>query len=317
MRTNFQSTRKVDSADVGQPFQADVRLRSLTYNTKLSAVPLRRRGRGLALVVIAVAASLPQMARAQQSGLFPLHPIKRHRVPCSQEDPIYKINKYQYFGYHPTCWHRFPDGWGCPSAEAPNREKSFAETPLGSGGAAEGELAPQPEERPEMEAPTPKPRTLPAVPRGESPFETPPAAPGGAPPATPNRGQTPPVRDPFESPDVRPQDNPPAQPAPANPPRGNAPDLSAPADQPGQNPTPRAARDEGDGPAIADADGPTLALPNINLPPLADAGSIYEPPPAQTPNAGNAVAAGTPSTQPRRGVISGFLNNLGINWIRR
>ncbi len=92
----------------------------------------RRRGRGLALAVIAVSASLPQMAWAQQTGLFPLHPIKRHRVPCDHEDPIYKINKYQYFGAFPTCWRRFPEGWGCPSADAPDREKSFKETPLGS-----------------------------------------------------------------------------------------------------------------------------------------------------------------------------------------
>ena len=60
-----------------------------------------------------------------ESGLFPLAPIRRQRVPCDQQDPIYRIAKEQYFGYHPTCWRRFPDGWGCPSPERPDREKSF------------------------------------------------------------------------------------------------------------------------------------------------------------------------------------------------
>ena len=275
----------------------------------------RRRGRGLALAVIAAAASLPQVAKAQQTGLFPLHPIKRHRVPCDHEDPIYKINKYQYFGYHPTCWHRFPDGWGCPSAEAPNREKSFAETPLG---AAEGELPPGPGERPEIENPPARPRGgLPGVPREDSPFNQPQGAPGGT-PGTPNTPNQPRRTDPFEDQDVRPQTNPPGQPAPANPPRGNEPGGSSPADQPNQNPTPCAARDEDDdGPVPGNSDGPVLAVPNISLPPLADAGSIYEPPPNQPASGDNASPSATSSTPPRRGMISGFLSNLGINWIRR
>jgi hypothetical protein len=264
--------------------------------------------------VFAITASLPQMASAQQGGLFPLHPIKRKRVPCDQEDPIYKIAKYQYFGFHPTCWHPFPAGWGCPSPEAPDREKSFKETPLGS--TAEGELPPPgAEERPETEpGPTRRPGALPAVPR-ESPFDTPAPTPGGAQPGGANPRQVP---DPFDAPDVRPRENPPGQPTPANPPRGNSPDLSAPADQPDRNAPPRASRDRGgDGPGAGDADGPTLALPNIALPPITDPGSVYEPPPTQTANAGNASSAGTSNTTPRRGLIGGFLSNLGINWIRR
>ncbi len=148
---------------------------------------------GLAFAVVAVAASLPQMARAQQSGLFPLHPIKRHRVPCDQEDPIYKINKYQYFGYNPTCWHRFPDGWGCPSPNAPDREASLKETPLGS--RAEGELPPGgAPAQPEMENAPIRPRGgLPEVPRGESPFDQPS---GSA------RGRS--TRRPDSAPDTRP-----------------------------------------------------------------------------------------------------------------
>jgi hypothetical protein len=276
----------------------------------------RTRGCGLALAVVAVATSLPQMAWAQQSGLFPLHPIKRHRVPCDQEDPIYKINKYQYFGYNPTCWHRFPDGWGCPSSEAPDREKSFKETPLGSG-LSEGQLPPTGPRPGTEEAPPARPRTLPALPgEGVDPF-----SPQGRP--APGRGQNGQARprgaepDPFDAPDLRPRDNPPGAPAPANPPRGNSPDLSAPADQPDGNSAPRASRDAGDEPGASDDDGPTLALPYIKLPPLADAGSVYEPPPTQAANSANSPATGNSTAPQRRGLISGLLSNIGVNWTRR
>ena len=92
----------------------------------------RSRGRGLVLAVLTLIVSMPELARAQQSGLFPLAPIKRQRVPCDQEDPVYKIYKEKYFGYHPTCWRPFPTGWGCPSPEKPDVEKSFRERKLGT-----------------------------------------------------------------------------------------------------------------------------------------------------------------------------------------
>lgn len=71
-----------------------------------------------------------EWAVAQQMGLFPLAPIRRQRVPCNHEDPVYGLYREQYFGYHPTMWRRFPDGWGAPSPEAPDRARSFAEIPL-------------------------------------------------------------------------------------------------------------------------------------------------------------------------------------------
>ena len=83
----------------------------------------RRRGRGLVLAVLTLVVSLPELAHAQQTGLFPLAPIRRQRVPCDQEDPIYKTYKHQYFGYHPTCWRLFPDGWGCPSTTSPRQSE--------------------------------------------------------------------------------------------------------------------------------------------------------------------------------------------------
>jgi hypothetical protein len=45
------------------------------------------------------------------------------------EDPVYKMYRQQYHGYHPTCWRRFPSGWGCPSPEAPDPVKSFKDLP--------------------------------------------------------------------------------------------------------------------------------------------------------------------------------------------
>src|SRR5271169_2736635 len=92
----------------------------------------RSRRRGLALAVLTLIVSMPELARAQQSGLFPNSPIKRQRVPCDQQDPVYKLYKEKYFGYHPPCWRPFPTGWGCPSPEKPDVEKSFKERKLGT-----------------------------------------------------------------------------------------------------------------------------------------------------------------------------------------
>ena len=85
---------------------------------------------GLLLAVPTILVSLSGLAHAQQSGLFPLHPIKRERVPCPNEDPVYKLYRYQYFGYHPTVWRRFPEGWGVPSPEAPNPKAEFEKLPV-------------------------------------------------------------------------------------------------------------------------------------------------------------------------------------------
>ena len=115
---------------------------------------------------------MPELARAQQTGLFPLAPIKRQRVPCDQEDPIYKIYKHQYFGYHPTCWRQFPTGWGCPSPTAPDKEKSFKKIPFG-GGEPRGELPPgEGEEGMEAQPGVTRPAMPPLPGAVRSPFET-------------------------------------------------------------------------------------------------------------------------------------------------
>ena len=33
-------------------------------------------------------------------------------MPCELEPPVYKVYRQQYFGYFPTCWRKFPPGWG-------------------------------------------------------------------------------------------------------------------------------------------------------------------------------------------------------------
>jgi hypothetical protein len=262
----------------------------------------RRRDQGLALAVLTVVLSVPDLALAQQSGLFPLAPITRKRVPCDQEDPIYKTYKYQYFGYHPTCWRPFPQGWGCPSRLAPTKadwDKSYKEIPSLGGAPVSAGPAPEGGTPTEPGAPTTRPTVTPPSPerspfdpdKPEDPFLTP-AKPGVG-PGQP--GSTPPP--------------------PANPPQSmnDVPDLSAPADQPRRGQGTRSTRrDDDDQPASADAgDGPLLALPDINVPAVDGSGSA-----TAGNTASNSAATGN-SPAPRRGLISGFFSNLGWNWTRR
>jgi len=153
---------------------------------------------GMALAVVMTVSAFSEWAAAQQTGLFPLAPIRRQRVPCSQEDPVYKLYKDQYFGYHPTMWRKFPAGWGAPSPEAPNAAASYAEIPLqppedfdeGFGDTGEFGEAPDTGEppmgpKPELPAPPPEDR---------SPFEL--EAPNGAGGAAPNLDEPPVPRGP-------------------------------------------------------------------------------------------------------------------------
>ena len=270
--------------------------------------------------------SLPELARAQQTGLFPLAPIKRQRVPCDQEDPIYKTYKHQYFGYHPTCWRQFPAGWGCPSPDGPNKEESFKAIPFAPTRAAAGEFGGPPEDDMNTQPGAIRP-ALPPIPGGvRSPFEEPSDTdrPGAA-PTNPRGGRAPlptPPGDPFEldAPAApRPGQARPAAPGAAS----NGPELSAPAEQPGAIQGASTGRNEGSNePNANDDTGPVLALPKVNIPPLDDPGVPFgtQPPPPDTDVASNASANATPSASsatPRRGFLSGFFSNLGLNWARR
>ena len=176
-----------------------------------------------AVWAFALVLAAPLLASAQQTGLFPLAPIRRERVPCPMEDPVYGLYRSQYYGYFPTCWRRFPPGWGCPSPEAPNPAQSFAEI-------KRDELPPV-EEAPPEEGGGPEGPPRPA-PGGElEPL------PGGRGPAMPSPDQLPPVpggnRSPFELEKPRPAPGPSnpngAAAAPAEP--GTAPSLNPPGDR--------------------------------------------------------------------------------------
>jgi hypothetical protein len=79
------------------------------------------------LLALAVVLGTPALASAQ---LFPNLPLRRERPPCSHENPQYKMIRQEYWGYYPTCWRKFPAGWGCPSPEAPNWERDKKYPPL-------------------------------------------------------------------------------------------------------------------------------------------------------------------------------------------
>ena len=277
----------------------------------------RSRRRGLVLAVLTLIVGMPELAKAQQSGLFPLAPIKRQRPPCDQEDPVYKIYKEKYFGYHPPCWRPFPAGWGCPSEEKPDVEKAFRERKLSTDLNAPSREAEdmQPADQP------PTREGLPPLPTGRSPFEEP--APGGANPAAPR--QAPKPTSPFDltNPPTTPEPAPAAprgagRARPASPGIGDgSPELSAPNDAipvSGAR-TSRVTRDE----QIQQRgnDGPLLALPEVTLAPVAGADAAFGGEPSQT-SADAAPSQTTPDGRaPRRGFLSGLFNNLGWNWTRR
>jgi hypothetical protein len=280
----------------------------------------RTRSQGLVLAVITVSVLVPELARAQTTGLFPLAPARRRqRVPCDQEDPAYKIVKERYFGYHPTAWRRFPEGLSIKSKEAPDVEKSFREIPLDDG----YDRGPETEEGERGQPGQPRQR-FPALPPGRSPFD-PDAVPGAPPGGQPRQNPAvPPMGDPFElDRPNQPQPNAPAQPGggqnrPAAPGASNGPELSAPAERTGQSRSP--VRSSDDEPAAQDDDGPLLALPNINLPPINAANGPISTQPPQTAATDSTASDGTQptsSTAPRRGFLSGLFNNLGWNWTRR
>ena len=54
------------------------------------------------------------------------------RTPKPLEPPFYAHVRRDYYGYFPTCWSRFPEGWACPcpNPELPNAAASFRDRPL-------------------------------------------------------------------------------------------------------------------------------------------------------------------------------------------
>jgi hypothetical protein len=298
-----------------------------------------RRETRLVLGVLTVLVSVSGLAQAQQSGLFPNHPIRRQRVPCPNEDPVYKLYRSQYFGYHPTVWRQFPDGWGAPSPYAPNPKLEFEKLPI-----KPLEAAPPPgEEDEEMPAPPDRgrqPIPNPPAENERSPFEMDRPGAGGAGAGAPGRGAPQPRGNapargaepsPFETGpgdagDAGAGANPAARPRGAQAPRTTAPgapDLAPPGDAP---PPPRTSRNEDRGDdRWQDDRGPLLALPDATLPAVVEAapprdltgGSVVESTSPVSTGDGAAATAVATQPAPKRSRLSALFSGLGFNWIRR
>jgi hypothetical protein len=245
------------------------------------------------------------LAEAQQSGLFPLAPIRRERVPCAMEDPVYQLYRREYFGYFPTCWRPFPAGWGCPSPEAPNAVAEF--------------------QRRERQKPPPIPTESGLMgPEGPPPE----GEPGPAGRDMPDANQIPPLPPDTRSPldlDSKPATPPPGRTPPGRTPPANANPLDLP---PGLGDTPAA-------PAAGSPTGPTSSLrapedatadipaPNsaslLALPDPAPAAPAAAPAPAAAFPPGTVVTDPGPSTYaapaqvqaPRRtSLLGGFFGGM-------
>ena len=294
---------------------------------------------GQVLAVLAAVTSLSGLAEAQQSGMFPLHPIRRERTPCANEEPIYKLYREQYYGYFPTRWRRFPDGWALRSPDGPNTQEELKKNPI------EGPKPPTGEgEGEEMQGPA-APGGKPAIPNPapdeRSPFEMDKpdngagAAPGRRKPAA--RGNTPaPATEalPFDTPETNPAGagaTPEGRPQASQPNRRSTPTLPNPGTPdlapPGDAPTapPRTSWNQRRSDSREKDPGPLLAMSDATLPPVEEASSPADPAGgAAAETVANNSAAADPETAPaatqpapRRGPISSFFAGLGLNWFRR
>jgi hypothetical protein len=254
------------------------------------------------LTLSAVLVALPELAHAQQSGLFPLHPIRRERVPCPEEDPIYRLYRTQYFGYFPTQWRTFPSGWHLHNPGAPNVKEELLKTPIESQSdlSMEGDEEDDQGAEPAREPQQPR---IPAPPEDErNPFSMDNPNDAGTPPAAP-----------------RVPNNRPAVPPPADDPSSILPPES---DRPGETaPAPRASasnryRDRNARMArrLESEDGPLLATPDTSLPNVEEASLVEQP---TEPGLFGGPGASAPiATQPtpRRSRLGAFFSG---DWLRR
>jgi hypothetical protein len=217
-----------------------------------------RRSSSPAAWALVLTLGAPALVQAQ-TQLFPLAPIRRERVPCPVEDPVYGMYRHQYFGYFPTCWRTFPPGWGCPSSEGPNLAKSFADQPRD------------------------KPREVPLGPEEEGPM------PGEEPSAPGRRPQFPPLpegRSPFDmEPAPKPDANPPGNPGERPPRQGraNPPAVAAPTPTTASRVGPAPATAPGAPAAGASAGDKDVAQPDGGTAPLLALPDPAEAAPAATP----------------------------------
>jgi len=120
---------------------------------------------------LALVVGAPAVSEAQ---LLPNLPIRRQRAACATEPPVYRTYRHEYYGYHPTCWRPFPEGWGCPSSAAAGEEAVKARQEVDAQIKQQQSTTTQPEGAPPPEGEMPRPRPesdLPQLPTQErSPF---------------------------------------------------------------------------------------------------------------------------------------------------
>ncbi len=301
----------------------------------------RRAGTSSALA-LALVVGLPALAQAQ---LFPNLWIQRERTPCANEPPFYAHIRHNYYGYYPTCWRKFPEGWACPcpNPELPDAAASFVKRPRDEKPALPPRLdefdQPNPLDRGQPgagadpgrrgledagELPLPRSVLGPLEDNPRQPGNTnpPPAAPGPGQQTVPGRG-TAPNADPF----APLQPNLP-RPNASSSPRGTTPEV--PALEPPQEVTSEAESVPAND-AFGDPGKPVLALPEMPKPPsvaqpgidpalatttmptsLSNDVTTVELPPMNDP-----APAAAPAQAPRRpSLIGSLFNNMG-NWRRR
>jgi hypothetical protein len=261
-----------------------------------------RRLRSPAAWAFLMIVGAPMLAEAQQGGLFPLAPVRRQRVPCPMEDPTFGLYRQEYYGYFPTCWRRFPPGWGCPSPEAPNPAASFKERPR--------------DPLPDLRQPGDEPNGAPGD-RGNAPMEDPRG--GTELPRVPSDNSTSPFQldRPGDRTAPRPDRNPPP-PADSNPL-----DLPGPVDgakptkpKAGDVPPPTGLIEQPAAPGLEDA--PLLALPDPVAPPAAPTspfaapGAAALPPPTVLGPGASAFETPAPAQAPRRtSLLGGLFGGMG------
>jgi len=186
-----------------------------TRNPEARMLTTTRIRRGSpALLALGLLSLLPASAEAQ---LFPNQPIRRQRESCATEPPFYSQVRREYYGYFPTCWSKFPEGWACPcpNPELPDPAKSFRDNPRSEPTKpddADRETGMDPTEDGMPGEPPGPDANIPPLPNTRAPFNmdespvTPPQpdAPGTA---------TPPSRAPNSNAPARPGDNPSVPPA--------------------------------------------------------------------------------------------------------
>lgn len=242
--------------------------------------------------LIALAICFGQSAEAQ---LFPNLFIRRSRPDCDSEPASIKMHRDHYYGYQPTEWRRFPEGWGYRHPEVIDRvslmkeveeevKKLEEEFGPGSREGDEGmgdDLPPRGRGRDDGDGGAAVPRPIPLPDDTESPFNLEP------------RQARPPANQPGD------------EPAPSRPARQPAaPELPAPGDSP------------------FDIPGATPPKPADDLPPRPRTGTT--PPVGMIRGEGDftevAVVEAPPEVMraPQRSVIRDRLNALNpLGLIRR